>query len=151
MKIEFNPEKYLEKLINDIVSGLPISKHSEELVELVKTTTCLKYINVYEACTNVEEIQKIDKELLEYLKKVLTIKQEYTGIRDGNKKNPFDDLIDKNKNPLGGPWTKPYNPYYPEITLLPNIPPKYNDIICHNDINMNDANTIKNNITRGTL
>ena len=93
MKIEFNPEKYLEKLINDIVSGLPISKHSEELVELVKTTTCLKYINVYEACTNVEEIQKIDKELLEYLKKVLTIKQEYTGIRDGNKKNPFDDLL----------------------------------------------------------
>lgn len=38
-----------------------------------------------------------------------------------------------------------------EITLLPNTPPKYNDIICHNDINMNDANTIKNNITRGTL
>ena len=148
MKIEFNPEEYLDKLLTDFMSNYKFNIFNQELKNMLTASFVQKYINAYKSCTNIQEIKAIDVDVIKSVEKALTVKQEYTGIRDGNKKNPFDDLID---NPLGGPLSKPYNPYYPEITLLPNIPPKYNDIICHNDINMNDANTIKNNITRGTL
>ena len=82
MKIEFNPEEYLDKLLTDFMSNYKFNIFNQELKNMLTASFVQKYINAYKSCTNIQEIKAIDVDVIKSVEKALTVKQEYTGIRE---------------------------------------------------------------------